>query len=138
MTLLRLLKALGVRLFRLTCKAVTIIVRPPLRLLKAVTAGTVSTVPTAMHRHRDRVSTDNTYASQIGVAVTALVTTVVERAPYAAMVVALLTTWLGTPTTGDDRRQHSASTSLTARVREQQDRRPSNDPVPLWDRYPLE
>lgn len=138
MTLLRLLKALGVRLFRLTCKAVTIIVRPPLRVLKAVAAGTVSTVPTAMHRHRARVSADDNYASQIGVAVTALVTTVIEQAPYAAMVVALLTTWLGTPTTDEDRRQHSASTSLTARVREQQDRRPSNDPVPLWDRYPFE
>ena len=138
MTLLRLLKALGVRLFRLTCKAVTVIVRPPVLLLKAVAAGTVSTVPTAMHRHRDRVSTDDNYSSQIGVAVAALVTTVIERAPYAAMVVALLTTWLGTPTTDDDRRQHSASTSLTARVREQQDRRPSSDPVPLWDRYPFE
>jgi hypothetical protein len=138
MTLLRLLKALGVRLFRLTCKAVTIIVRPPLLLLKAVVASTVSTVPTAMHRHRDRVSADDNYASQIGVAVTALVTTVIERAPFAVMVAALLTTWLGTPTTDDNRRQDPAPTSLTARVREQQDRPPSNDPVPLWDRYPFE
>ena len=136
--LLGLAKALLRRLWGLVYKVVTITVRPPVRLVKALGQRTVSGVPVAMGRHRDRVSRDESYARQIGASIAALVTTLLDSAPYASLAVILLTTWLGTVTPGEDDPPYPASTSLAAKVRDQQERSLAKDPIPLWDRFPFE
>lgn len=133
-----LMKALLRRLWRLARKVLTVIVRPPARLLKSLSRRTASGVPTAMQRHRDRVSSDHAYASQVGAALTALAGTLIERPPYSSLAVVLLSAWLGTAASDEGAPSYPERTSLTARVREQQERSPSKDPVPLWDRYPFE
>lgn len=136
--LLGLVKALLGRLWRLVYKVVTITVRPPVRLVRALGQRTVSGVPVAMGRHRERASRDDSYARQIGAAITALVTTLVDSAPHASLAVVLLTTWLGTVTIDEDDPPYPASTSLASRVRDQQERSLAKDPIPLWDRLPFE
>lgn len=133
-----LTKALLRRLWRFARKVLTVIVRPPTRLLISLSQRTALGVPTAMQRHRERVSSDHAYASQIGAALTALASTLIERPPYSSLAVVLLSAWLGTAASDAGALSYPERTSLTARVREQQEGSPSKDPVPIWDRYPFE
>lgn len=134
----RLVKALLNRVWRMARKMVTVVVRPPVRLVRGMSQRTVTGVPVAMQRHRERVSRDDSYARQIGTAITALVTTLVDSAPYASLAVVLLTNWLGTVSSDTEEPDYPRRASLSASVRDQQERSVTKDPVPLWDRLAFE
>lgn len=134
--LINFLRSIIRRLWRFAARVVTVIVRPPTALIKRVGTGVSAGMPRAVQRHRDRVSRDASYSRQVSTAVNALITTLLGSAPYASVAVVLLTAWLGTELTKDE--PLPARTTLSDKVRDQQQRSPATDPVPLWERFPYE
>ena len=126
------------RLWRLLSRSVTIVVQPPADLLRRLGERAAAGVPGAVGRHRERAREDESYAHQVGSAVAALITTLVDSAPYASLLIVLVTTWLGTATSEVEETPIPGRISLTARVKDQQERSLAKDPMPLWDRYPFE
>lgn len=126
------------RLWRLLSRSVTIVVQPPADLLRRLGERAAAGVPGAVGRHRERAREDESYAHQVGSAVAALITTLVDSAPYASLLIVLVTTWLGTATSEVEETPIPGRISLTARVKDQQERSLAKDPIPLWDRYPFE
>jgi hypothetical protein len=127
-SLLRLLGSAARRIAGLVSKAVAYLFRPAAAVVRRV----IRSAPSAMHRHRERASEDRAYSRTVADAIGELLTTVIERPPYASIVAVLLTTWLGTveftpPASSPTVRDVSARTWPEPR-----------DPVPLWDRLSLD
>lgn len=128
-SLLRLLTSTARGIARLVSRAVVYLVRPATAVIGRIVRG----APSAMQRHRERASEDRSYSRAVADAIGELLTTVIERPPYASIVAVLLTTWLGTvestPSTSP-----STVRDVTARTTWPE----SRDPVPLWDRLSLD
>lgn len=59
-----------------------------------------------------------------------LSSTLVDSAPYASLLIVLVTTWLGTATSEVEETPIPGRISLTARVKDQQERSLAKDPIP--------
>ncbi len=136
-TILRLLSSLFGRMRGLVSRTVSVVVRPPLRLVRRLARKTRTHAPMAMDRHRQRASRDRSYARTIGEAIAAILSTILERPPYASIATVLLTTWLGTPEASPTG-PISTVNPTTARGTEPRDWPRPSEPVPLWDRLQID
>lgn len=134
-TPLNLLRSLCKRCWRLAAKVSSAVVRAPMRVLRRRVAAAREALPVGLERHRQRVGRDASYARQITEAVTALVSTVVQKAPLASILVVLLTTWLQTDDGSGNQPPPAPARARHSGDGERRDWSPTGASMTLWERF---